>query len=145
MVDLTNLCEDPVDVLFGVRLGGGTDINRAVGYCQELVRTPRKTLLLLITDLYEGGDGASLAQRLEDLVGSGVRTVCLLALADDGAPEFDHAMARKVRSIGVPTFACTPTILPELLEAALKGDSLARFEEAERPRAWEGSRASPDR
>ncbi len=128
VVDLTEVCEDPVDVLFGVQLGGGTDINRAVGYCQELVTTPGKTLLLLITDLYEGGDAASLTQRLEHLVGSGVRAVCLLALADDGAPEFDHALARKVRSIGVPTFACTPTILPELLEAALKGDNLQRFD-----------------
>ena len=97
VVDLTEVCEDPVDVLFGVQLGGGTDINRAVGYCQELVTTPGKTLLLL-------------------------------ARADDGAPELDHALARKVRSIGVPTFACTPTILPELLEAALKGDNLQRFD-----------------
>jgi hypothetical protein len=128
VVDLTDVCDDPVEVLFGVHLGGGTDINRAVGYCQELVTTPRKTLFLLITDLCEGGDATSLAQRLEQMVGSGVRAACLLALADDGAPAFDHAMARRVRGMGVPTFACTPTLLPELLEAALKGDDLARFD-----------------
>src|SRR4051812_37873847 len=69
VVDLTAECTDPVDLLFGVQLGGGTDINRAVKYCQGLVHDPRKTLFILITDLYEGGNQRELLRRMAELVG----------------------------------------------------------------------------
>jgi hypothetical protein len=124
VVDLTEKCHDPVDLLFGVQLGGGTDINRAVGYCQELVHDPRKTLFLLITDLYEGGNGRELVRRMEELVASGVRAICLLALSDGGVPSHDENMARRFAEVGVPCFGCTPTMLPTLLEGALKGQDL---------------------
>ena len=55
VVDLTEKLADPVDVLFGTQLGGGTDINRALAYCQSLITRPRDTILVLISDLYEGG------------------------------------------------------------------------------------------
>lgn len=128
VVDLTEHCHDPVDALFGMQLGGGTDIERAVAYCATLITRPAKTLLVLVTDLFEGGDRTKLLERLDYLVGSGVQVVCLLALSDDGAPGYDHDTARAVRALGIATFACTPTLLPELLEAALRGDDLARFE-----------------
>jgi VWA domain containing CoxE-like protein len=124
VVDLTEKCHDPVDLLFGVQLGGGTDINRAVAYCQGLIHDPRKTLLLLITDLYEGGNGRELVRRMEDLVASGVRAVCLLALSDAGVPSHDEAMARRFADVGVPCFGCTPSMLPVLLEGVLKGQDL---------------------
>lgn len=120
VVDLTSVCTDPVDMLFGVQLGGGTDINRAVSYCQELIHNAKKTLFILITDLYEGGDGRELVQRLEQMVTSGTRALCLLALNDHGAPSYDATMAQKVRNIGLPCFACTPNLLPDLLCASLK-------------------------
>lgn len=124
VVDLTEKCHDPVDLLFGVQLGGGTDINRAVGYCQKLVHDPRKTLFILITDLYEGGNGRELVRRMEELVASGVRAICLLALSDSGIPSHDESMARRFAEIGVPSFGCTPNMLPALLEGALKGQDL---------------------
>jgi hypothetical protein len=129
VVDLTDKCHDPVDLLFGVQLGGGTDINRAVGYCQGLVHDPRKTLLLLITDLYEGGNGRELVRRMEDLVAAGVRAVCLLALSDSGVPSHDEGMARRFAEVGVPCFGCTPNLLPLLLEGALKGQDLQALAE----------------
>src|SRR3954454_12337841 len=55
VVDLTDELHDPVELLFGAQLGGGTDINRALTYCQGLVRRPQETILVLISDLYEGG------------------------------------------------------------------------------------------
>src|SRR4051812_28623356 len=113
-----------------MQLGGGTDIERAVAYCSGLITRPAKTLLVLVTDLAEGGNRARLFERLEYLVGSGVQVVCLLALSDDGAPGYDHDAARKARQLGVATFACTPRLLPEVLEAALRGDDLTRFERA---------------
>jgi hypothetical protein len=124
VVDLTEKCQDPVDLLFGVQLGGGTDINRAVSYCQGLIHDPRKTLFLLITDLYEGGNGAELVRRLEELVAAGVRVICLLALSDSGVPSHDENMARRCAAVGVPSFGCTPTMLPALLEGVLKGHDL---------------------
>jgi hypothetical protein len=124
VVDLTEKCQDPVELLFGVQLGGGTDINRAVGYCQELVHQPRKTLFLLITDLCEGGNSRELVRRLEELVTAGVRAVCLLALSDSGIPAHDDNLARRLSDIGVPCFGCTPAMLPALLEGALKGQDL---------------------
>lgn len=127
VVDLTEKCHDPVDLLFGVQLGGGTDINRAVGYCQGLIHDPRKTLFLLITDLFEGGNARELVQRMEALVQSGVRGICLLALADSGVPCYDENLARKFADIGVPSFACTPKMLPAMLEGALKGQDLFKL------------------
>jgi hypothetical protein len=129
VVDLTAQCQDPVDLLFGVQLGGGTDINRAVGYCQGLVHDPRKTLLVLITDLFEGGNERELLRRLEDLVAGGVRAVCLLALSDHGVPSHNEGLARKLDELGVPSFGCTPNLLPTLLEGALKGHDLRALAE----------------
>jgi Mg-chelatase subunit ChlD len=125
VVDLTEKCHDPVDLLFGVQLGGGTDINRAVAYCRELIHDPRKTLFLLLTDLYEGGNGRELVRRMEEMVGSGVRAVCLLALSDSGGtPCYDANLAGRLAELGVSCFACTPNKLPDLLEGAMKGHDL---------------------
>ena len=86
VVDLTDKLSDPVDVLFGVQLGGGTDINRAVGYCQGLISEPRNAIVVLISDLYEGGVESGLLRRASELVESGVQFITLLALSDEGAP-----------------------------------------------------------
>ena len=85
VVDLTEKLDDPVDVLFGVQLGGGTDINGAVGYCQGLISEPRNTILVLISDLYEGGVESGLLRRANELVEAGVQFITLLALSDEGA------------------------------------------------------------
>jgi Mg-chelatase subunit ChlD len=124
VVDLTEQCHDPVDLLFGVQLGGGTDINRAVGYCQTLLRDPRKTLFILLTDLFEGGNEKELLRRMEDMVASGVKAICLLALSDGGVPCHDEGLARKFTDLHVPCFGCNPNMLPTLLEGAIKGHDL---------------------
>ncbi|MHC4399514.1 MAG: VWA domain-containing protein [Planctomycetota bacterium] len=125
VVDLTEKCgDDPVDMLFGVQLGGGTDINKSVAYCEQFMSEPARTLFILITDLYEGGNESQLVRRLGDMVASGVRAICLLALSDGGAPCFDDRLARRVAGLGIPCFACAPQRLPELLEGALRGNDL---------------------
>ena len=125
VVDLTEKCgNDPVNMLFGVQLGGGTDINKSVGYCEQFIQEPKRTLFILITDLFEGGNQAQLVRRLGDMVESGVRAICLLALSDSGVPSFDEARARKLAALGIPCFGCTPQRLPELLEGALRGADL---------------------
>ena len=128
VVDLTEACRaDPVDVLFGVQLGGGTDINKSVAYCEQYVTDPKKTLFILISDLYEGGVEAGLLRRLTDMHESGVKVLVLLALSDRGTPSYDERLGKKISAVGIPCFACAPERLPELVEAALKGKDLMRF------------------
>lgn len=127
VTDLTEKCADPVDLLYGIQLGGGTDIEKSIAYCQGLVSQPDKTTLFLVTDLYEGGNRAGLVRRLEELKESGVNVVVLLAISDSGSPCYDSTLARKVADLDIPCFACPPEKLPELLELALKRRSLAGY------------------
>jgi 2-methylisocitrate lyase-like PEP mutase family enzyme len=120
VVDLTEQLSDPLEVLFGTQLGGGTDINRALAYCQQVVTRPTPTVLVLITDLYEGGNAEEMLARARTLVESGARVVCLPALNDQGAAMFDARHAAAFAALGVPTFACTPDAFPDLMAAALQ-------------------------
>jgi len=120
VVDLTDELDDPVDVLFGVQLGGGTDINRALAYCQDQITRPTETILVLISDLYEGGIAEEMLQRAATIVGSGTTMIALLALSDSGHPSFDSDHARALAGIGVPAFACTPDLFPDLMAAAIE-------------------------
>ena len=127
VVDLSEQLDDPVELLFGVQLGGGTDINGAVAYCQSIIREPRNTILVLISDLYEGGVEAMLLRRAAELVDSGVQFITLLALSDEGAPAYDRDLAGKLAALGVPSFACTPDAFPGLMAAAIRRDDVATW------------------
>jgi hypothetical protein len=131
VADLTPLLSDPVDVLFGTQLGGGTDINQAVAYCSSLVSRPRDTILVLISDLYEGGDQAEMLARLGALRAAGVCVVALLALSDDGAASYDAANAAALASLGIPAFACTPDAFPDLLAKAIDRGDIAAWAQRE--------------
>lgn len=127
IVDLTDLLKDPVDVLFGTQLGGGTDINLALSYCQGLVRQPQDTILVLISDLYEGGNVQEMLKRMASLVGCGVQCIALLALNDEGSPCYDQRHAQAFAAMGVPSFACTPDQFPDLMAAAIARRDLGEW------------------
>jgi Mg-chelatase subunit ChlD len=127
VADLTEALSDPVELLFGVQLGGGTDIDRALGYAEGLVRRPEDTVLVLVSDLYEGGDREAMLARAAALVGAGVQVIVLLALSDDGAPSFDARNAAALAGMGVACFACTPDLFPELIAAALERRDVATW------------------
>jgi Mg-chelatase subunit ChlD len=120
VTDLTPVLHDPVDVLFGVQLGGGTDIGRALAYCRQLTTRPAATLLVLISDLFEGGNTGVLLAEAAELARSGVTLLVLLALSDDGAPAHDHAVAAELVALGATVMACTPDRFPEVLATALE-------------------------
>ncbi|WP_339143275.1 VWA domain-containing protein [Pseudoalteromonas galatheae] len=124
VIDMTEELQDPVSVLFGVQLGGGTDINQAVAYCEEKIERPSKTHLILITDLFEGGDEKALKARVANLIRQDVNVITLLALSDDGKPAYDSTMAADFAAIGSPVFACTPDQFPELMATALKREDV---------------------
>jgi Mg-chelatase subunit ChlD len=136
VVDLTEQLTDPVEVLFGTQLGGGTDINKAIAYSSRLVTRPRDTIFILVSDLIEGGIRDQMLARVAALVASGVTVVALLALSDDGAPIYDHDNAAALNALGVPAFACTPDVFPDLLALAIEGGDI---------RAWAERAALADR
>lgn len=119
VVDLTEDLHDPVELLFGIQLGGGTDIHRALTYCQGLITRPEETILVLLTDLYEGGSREGLLKQVSGFLRSGVQVIVLLALSDNGSPGYDHHLASSLAALGVPAFACTPDLFPDLMAAAI--------------------------
>ncbi len=125
VADLTEELDDPVDLLFGVQLGGGTDIHAALTYCQQIITKPLDTVLVLITDLYEGGSVSGMRTKATELVSAGVQVVVLLALNDDGAPAYDHGNAQFFSGLGIPVFACTPDKFPDLMAAALSKQDIS--------------------
>jgi Mg-chelatase subunit ChlD len=127
VADLTEKLADPVDVLFGTQLGGGTDINKAIAYSQTLITRPRDSIFVLISDLIEGGVREQMLSRIAALDAAGVRVVVLLALSDDGAPAFDAGNAAALAELGVPAFACTPDAFPDLLAVAIDGGDIAAW------------------
>ncbi|GAA2864564.1 VWA domain-containing protein [Nonomuraea rubra] len=129
VVDLTDQLHDPVEVLFGTQLGGGTDINRAVAYCQGLITRPANSIFILISDLYEGGIRQEMLRRVAAMTQAGVQVIVLLALSDEGAPFYDHENAAALAAMGVPAFACTPDAFPGLMAAAIERRDIAQWAE----------------
>lgn len=142
VVDLTTELKDPIDLLFGAQLGGGTDIHKALVYCSGLVQRPADTTLVLITDLYEGGDAAGMLRRAAGLVAAGVNLICLLALTDAGSPTYDHDHAAKLAAMGVPVFACTPDKFADLMAAALSRQDLHLWAEQRGLKLERGDRSA---
>jgi Mg-chelatase subunit ChlD len=124
VADLTDQLDDPVDVLFGTQLGGGTDINRALAYCQSQITRPAETVVVLISDLYEGGIRNEMLKRVAVMKAAGVQFVTLLALSDEGAPAYDREHAAALAELGAPAFACTPDLFPEVMAAAIEKRAL---------------------
>ena len=127
VVDMTPHQADPVDVLFGVQLGGGTDICKAISYCQGLVQQPQNSILILISDLIEGGNHDELFKRVASIIASGVQMITLLALDDSGRPCFDHEIASVFSSFGIPCFACTPDQFPDMMATAIQKQDIGQW------------------
>ncbi len=125
IIDLTEQLDDPVELLFGIQLGGGTDINNALRYCEQGITKPADTILVLISDLFEGGNLPQMLQRVSDLQSSGVQVISLLALSDDGTPSYDVNNAKFMASLNIPVFACTPDLFPDMMAAAINGQDLS--------------------
>jgi hypothetical protein len=94
-----------------------------LAYVRDLVQRPSNTHLLLITDLFEGGNKPEMLARAEEAVLAGINLIVLLALSDDGKPAYDAEAAQFLASLGCPVFACTPDQFPDMMAVALqRGD-----------------------
>ena len=127
VVDLSDELQDPVELLFGTQLGGGTDINKAVTYAENLIQNPADTILFLISDLFEGGNERDLVKRATAIRRGGSQFITLLALSDEGAPSYDKELAAKFASVDIPSFACTPDQFPALMAAAIQKKDISKW------------------
>ena len=108
VVDLTNDCVDPVETLMKVQLGGGTDIAKAMRYAQTLIENPRRTIIVLVTDFYEGGNPADLLATTKQICEGGTTLLGLAALDDTANPTYDRELAQRMVNLGAHVGAMTP-------------------------------------
>lgn len=139
VVDLTEHCSDPVDLLFGVQLGGAEDYWKATCYCERFMHTPAKTLYVLLADLHDTSPNTPrFIKKMEFLLESGIKAIGLLAISDQGVPSYNEKLANQLATMGMPCFACTPERLPELLAGVLRGSDLkalaSRLASTDKPR-----------
>ena len=127
VADLTAELEDPVDLLFATQLGGGTDINKALAYVEPYIERPLDTILVLISDLYEGGNEREMLRRVSQIIASGVNFISLLALSDEGAPGYDREIAAAFAAMNIPAFACTPDKFSDLMASAIKRENIRQW------------------
>lgn len=121
VVDLSDQVGAPVDVLLSIQLGGGTDITQALTYSQQLAREPGRTIVVLITDFYEGRDERDLVKQVGEMSQSGIRMIGLGALGYDARPEYNKSTAKKCRKSGMDILVCTPERLAECMAQIIRG------------------------
>ena len=120
VVDLSDHVSDPVEVLMSVQLGGGTNIGKAMGYCRTLVRQPRRTIVVLVTDFCEGADPRHLRQTVRGMKADGCHLIGLAALDEASAAWFDEKMASRLAGDGMEIAAVTPNRLAEWLAEVMQ-------------------------
>ena len=131
VVDLTAYLHDPVSLLFAAQLGGGTNIAKALQYAISLLRKPEDTILILISDLFEGGREEDMLARVARIKAAGVQMIALLALNDEGAPSYSRRIAVQLSHWDIPTFACTPNQFPGLMAAAIRNHDIYHWMNSE--------------
>lgn len=115
IVDLSDNAEEPAEILMSVQLGGGTDIGRALAYCEQLIETPAKTCVLCVTDLYEGAPERHLLNTARNILDSGARLNFLTALDEAANPAFDRNLGQKLADMGAFVGALTPEQLGDYI------------------------------
>ncbi len=118
---MTDKVGQPVDVLMSVYLGGGTDITQALEYSSQLAREPARTIVVLITDFFEGRAESDLIQQTKVMANSGIRMIGLGALGYDARPQYNKTTARKLRKVGMDVLVCTPEKLAECMAQIIRG------------------------
>ena len=120
VVDLTDHVQDPVELLMNVQLGGGTDIGKAVAYAAERIEVPRRAIVVIISDFFEGAHPHALISHVQALVAQGSLVLGLAALDEKANPDFDREMGRKLADVGAHMGAMTPGQLASWLAERLK-------------------------
>lgn len=115
VVDLSGMVEDPVEVMMSVQLGGGTDIGKALSYCESLIQSPSNTCVLCVTDLCEGGIPKFLLNTAQNIMTSGAKLSFLAALDECANPAYDRNMGQRLADMGAFVGALTPDQLGDYI------------------------------
>ncbi len=115
IVDLSGQAEDPAEILMSVQLGGGTDIGKALAYCEQLIETPARTCVLCVTDLYEGAPEKYLLNTSRNILESGAKLNFLTALDETANPAYDRQLGQKLANMGAFVGALTPEQLGDYI------------------------------
>ncbi len=108
VVDISGYADDPVEVLMGMQLSGGTDINNALTYCETLCTVPYETIYVVVTDLFEGRDPAYLMKTSTDIISSGSKLLFLTTLDRDANPVYHTTLGQELADRGAFVGAMTP-------------------------------------
>ncbi len=120
VVDLSGYVDDPAEALMSVQLGGGTDIAKAMTYCETLVENPHRTIVIVVTDFYEGGSPQRLITTVKHLCETGAKVIGLAALDSSATPSYDRQMAERLAAAGADIAALTPLQLAEWLMKVIR-------------------------
>lgn len=120
VTDLTDKYTDPVDILFSIPCGGGTDIALAMQYAYQQIQNQNQCLVFLISDLYENGNKNELLAYCKKMTDKRVKLISLLCLNDEGSPDYDIQMAKAITALEIPCFACSPDRFPDLITTHLQ-------------------------
>ncbi len=113
VVDLSDHIDDPVSTLMKVQLGGGTDIHKALEYGKKLITAPQKTIMVLVSDLYDGSNYNYMYRSCRDILEEGSRLFVLPALDYSSTPCYDKRAAKTLSLMGADVAAITPEELAE--------------------------------
>ena len=130
IADMSDQLEDPVDLLFGLQLGGGTDIQKSLQYLESKIDTPSQSIAILISDLYEGASEKRMIERMEGLKSKGLKLVCLTAITDKKKTSFNKKLASVITNMDIPCLACSPNLLPDFFNCLFDGRDLTNWAKA---------------
>ena len=111
VVDLSEHIKEPIDILFKVQLGGGTNIAQALEYAKKITFAPDKTIVLLISDLFDSNDYKLMYKNANDIIEAGSKLIVLTALDYNANSIYDKEAARYFSKIGAKVGALTPSKL----------------------------------
>lgn len=120
VVDLSGYVDDPVEALMSIQLGGGTDIANALTYCEALIVSPHRTVVVLVSDLCEGGPRKNLYGVCHDIIESGAKLIVLTALDENAAPAYDRSVAEALAGMGAYVGAMTPAKLADFMANVMR-------------------------
>ena len=120
VVDLSGYVEDPVQALMSIQLGGGTDIAGALRYCEGLITMPHRTMVVLVSDLCEGGARKDLYGVCRDIIESGAKLIALTALDEQAAPAYDRTVGQNLANLGAWVGAMTPAKLADFMANVMR-------------------------
>jgi Mg-chelatase subunit ChlD len=121
VVDVTDQLHAPEQLLLGAQLGGGTNIGIGLAAAREQIEQPARSLVVLISDMYEGVSKADAELQTRQLVASGVTVLALGALDEQGNGYFNREMGSRLTRAGAEVACMTPDQLVDWFTTTVKG------------------------